>query len=87
MVAQKVNNRPAMQETWVQSLGQEDPLGKEWLPTPVFLPRNLHGQGSLMGYSPWGCKELDITECLTFSHCLMSHNFDKNNKGNVSPNK
>ena len=37
MVAQKVNNRPAMQETWVQSLGQEDPLGKEWLPTPVFL--------------------------------------------------
>ena len=62
MVAQKVNNRPAMQETWVQSLGQEDPLGKEWLPTPVFLPRNLHGQGSLMGYSPWVCKKSDITE-------------------------
>ena len=59
MVAQKVNNLPTMQETWVQSLGQEDPLGKEWLGTPVFLPRNLHGQGSLMGYSPWSCKELE----------------------------
>ena len=54
-----VKNLPAMQETCVQSLGQEDPLRKEWLPTPVFLPEEFHGQRSLVGYSPWGCKELD----------------------------
>ena len=51
-----------MQETWIQSLGQEDPLEKEWQPTPVFLPEESHGQRSLAGYSPWGRKELDMTE-------------------------
>ena len=30
--------------------------------TPVFLPRESHGQRSLVGYSPWGRKELDTTE-------------------------
>ena len=39
-----------MQETQVQSLGQEDLLEKEWLPTPVFLPGEFHGQRSLVGY-------------------------------------
>ena len=34
-------------------------------PTPVFLPGESHGQRSLMGYSPWGCKELDKTELLS----------------------
>ena len=51
-----------MQETQVQSLGQEDPWRREWLTTPVFLPGEFHGQGRLTGYSPWGCKELDMTE-------------------------
>ena len=51
-----------MQEMWVQSLGWEDPRRKKWQPTPVFLPGKLHGQRSLAGYSPWGCKELDMTE-------------------------
>ena len=32
-------------------------------PTPVFLPGESHGQRSLGGYSPWGCQELDTTEC------------------------
>ena len=41
--------------------------GGEWLPTPVFLPGELHGQRSLAGCSPWGCKELDATERLTLS--------------------
>ena len=59
---------PAMQEMWVRSLGQEDPLEREWLPTPVFLPGEFHGQRSLVGYSPWGHKELDITERLTYTH-------------------
>ena len=40
---------------------------REWLPTPVFLPGEFHGQGTLMGNSPWGHKELDTTEWLTLS--------------------
>ena len=52
LVAQMVKNLPAMQETQVQSLGCEDPLEKEWQPTPVFLPGEFHGQRSLEGYSP-----------------------------------
>ena len=54
---------PAMWETWVRSLGWEDPLekGKQIL-SMVFLPREFHGQGSLADYSSWGCKESDRTE-------------------------
>ena len=37
------------------------PLRREWLPTPVFLPGEFHGQRSLAGYSPWGRKESDMT--------------------------
>ena len=42
-------------------VGQED-WRRAWQPTPVFLPRESHGQRSLVGYSPLGCKELDRTE-------------------------
>ena len=46
-----VKDPPAMQETWVQSLGWEDPLGEgNGLPTPVFWPGEFHGQRSLVGY-------------------------------------
>ena len=45
-----------------QSLGGEDPLEEEMEPTPVFLPGKPHGQRSLAGYSPWGCKESDTTK-------------------------
>ena len=38
------------------------PWRRAWQPTPVFLPGESHGQRSLVGYSPWGCKELDTTE-------------------------
>ena len=52
-----------MWDTWVPSLGWEDPLEKiPWLPTPVFLPGEFRGQKSLVVYSPSGCKELDTTE-------------------------
>ena len=34
---------------------------RKWQPTPVFLPRESHGQRSLAGYSPWGCKKSDTT--------------------------
>ena len=35
---------------------------RKWQPAPVFLPGEPHGQRSLVCYSPWGCKELDMTE-------------------------
>ena len=74
LVAQTVKNLPAMQETGVQSLGLEDPWRREWQPTLVFLPGELHGQRSLVGYSPWGHKESDMTEPLTLSlrKCIAS---------------
>ena len=50
-----------MQETRVQSLSWDDPLEDE-MATPVFLPGESHGQRRLAGYSPYGCKELDMTE-------------------------
>ena len=41
------------------------PWRREWLPTPVFLPGDSHGQRSLADYSPWGRKESDTTEQLS----------------------
>ena len=38
------------------------PWSRKWQPALVFLPGNFHGQRSLVGYSPWGCKELGMTE-------------------------
>ena len=43
------------------------PWKREWQPTPVFLPGEFRGQRSLVGYSPWSPKELEVTEQLTFS--------------------
>ena len=40
------------------------------LPTPVFLPGEFHGQGSLTGYSPWARRVSDITKQLTLSLSL-----------------
>ena len=62
LVAQLVKNQPTMQETWVRSLGWEDPLEKEMQSTPGLLPGKSHGQRSLVGYIPWGRKQLDTTE-------------------------
>ena len=56
-----VKNLPALQETQVRSLGQEDPLEKEMAPTPIFLPGKPHGQRSLLGYSPWASQGSDTT--------------------------
>ena len=56
----KVKNPPA--NTGDAGDGQplrEDPLRITWKPTPVFLLGESHGQRSLVGYSPWGHKELD----------------------------
>ena len=79
-MAQTVENLPAMQETWVRSLGWEDAL-EEGMATPfstLAFPRTEE-PGS---YSPWGCKEPDVTERLSGSmlcyrpdflcHCFQS---------------
>ena len=67
MVAQMVKNPLAMQETWVQSLGQEDATEKGMTTHSIFLPGESHGQRSLVGYNPWGRKESGMTEQLTLS--------------------
>ena len=45
-------------DSWVGRI----PWRKAWQPTPVFLPGEFHGQRSLVGYSPWGHKESDMTD-------------------------
>ena len=70
LVAQPVKNLPVMQETWVGSLGGEDPLEKEMethssLLYSPFQYGESHGQWGLVGYSPWGRKEADRTEQLS----------------------
>ena len=64
-----VKNLPAMQETGFDPWIRKIPWRREWQPTPVFLPREFHGQRSLAGYSPWGHKESDMTEAT--KHALM----------------
>ena len=60
LVAQKVENLPAMQETGVHSLGWEDsPGGGHGHPLQYSCLENPHGQRGLVGCSPWGCKESD----------------------------
>ena len=43
------------------------PWRRKWQPTPVLLPGKFYGQRSLVGYSPWNHKELDVTEQLHFT--------------------
>ena len=52
------------QEMWVQSLGQDDPLKKEMATHSSILAGKFHEQRNLVGYSPWGYKESDITKQL-----------------------
>ena len=73
LVAQLGNNPPAMWETWVRSLGWEEPWSRERLPTSVFWPGEVHGL-----YSLWGRKESDTTErlALIYSCVLCFHLHD-----------
>ena len=48
-------------DPWVGKI----PLRRKWQPAPVFLPGKFHGQRSLVGRTPWGCKESDTTEWLS----------------------
>ena len=59
-----VKNLPAVQEAWFSPWVGKIPCRREWQSTPVCLPREFHGQRSLMGRSPWGHKESDTAERL-----------------------
>ena len=58
-------------DPWVKKI----PWRRKWQPMPVFLPGESQGQRSLVGYSPWGCKELDTTEATwhTQHGCAHTH--------------
>ena len=58
LVAETVKNLPAKWETFIQSLGQEDAWRREWLPTPVLLAGEFHGQRCLVDYSPLGSQRV-----------------------------
>ena len=66
LVAHLVKNSPAMQEAMVQFLGQDNSPGEGigYSPQHSCL-ENPHGQRSLVGYSPWGHRELDMAEQLS----------------------
>ena len=65
-----VKNLPAMLETmfnpWVGKISWR----RKWQPTPVFFPGEFHGQRSLAGYSPRGCKE-SVLSFINLFHCLF----------------
>ena len=52
------------------------PWRRKWQPTPVLLLGKSHGWRNLVGYSPWGCKESDVTESLHFQFSLTVHLLD-----------
>ena len=51
------------------------PWRRKWQPTPVFLPGKSHGQRSLVGCSPWGCKEMDMTSWLNSNNSVLLYFF------------
>ena len=59
-----VKNLPVTQEICVRFLDGEDPWRRKWQPTQIFLPRKSHGE---MGYSPQGCKELDMPKVTEYA--------------------
>lgn len=63
LVAQLVENLPAVRATWDRSWVEKIPWRRETLPTPVFWPGELHGL-----YSPLGRKESHMTERLSLTH-------------------
>ena len=65
-VTQTVKNVSAVQENWVHSLGQEDPLEKGTANHSSILTGEFQGQRSLACCRPWGRKESDTTEKITF---------------------
>ena len=72
-----VKNPPASAEDWVRFLGWEDPLEKEMATHSSILAGKYHGQGSLVGYRPWGCKESEgLTICLRDKNLFLKRPWD-----------
>ena len=57
-----VKNPPVIQESWVQSLGGEDPLEKEMATHSSILAWRIPWTANMAGYNPWGHEDLDMTE-------------------------
>ena len=68
---------------WVRKISWR----RAWQSTPVFLPAELHGQRSLVGYSPWGCRQLDTTEQLTHTSDTTTSFIFSNNTMEVKEEK
>ena len=66
LVAQKVKSLPAMCETWIQSLGWEDPLEKETATHSSILAWRIPWTEEIGGLQSTGRKELDMTKRLHF---------------------
>ena len=62
MVAPTIKRLPTRPETQVHPWVAKFPWRRKWQPTPVLLPGESHGWRSLVGYNPWGHKELDTTD-------------------------
>ena len=75
LVAQTVKNLPARHMTQFDPLAGKMSWRTERLSTPVFLPREFHGQRSLAGYRAWNCKKSDTAEQLTLSLFHMDGSF------------
>ena len=75
-----VKNLPALGGPGFNSWVGKIPWRRAWQPTPVFLPGESHGWRNLVGYSPWSCKESDMTEQqrnhahITLSVFILFHN-------------
>ena len=69
-MAQVLKNPLAIRETWVQSLGWEDPLEEGMATHSSILAWTTHGQRNLEGYCPWGSEESDTTEQLSTAQNL-----------------
>ena len=72
LVSQTVKNPPAIPETRVQSLGWEDPLEEGMVTHSSNLAWRIPGQRRLVGYSPWGRKESDMTKQLSTLYFAIS---------------
>ena len=70
-MSQLVKNPPALQETWVRSLGWEEPLEKGKATRSSILAWRIPWTVYMDMYSPWGCKESDTTEGLSLSEISL----------------
>ena len=72
LLAEKVKNAPAMRETWVRSLGWKDPLEKKMATHSSMLVWEIPRTEGLVGYSPWGHRESDMTERLSLFTIIIA---------------